>query len=226
LGGRARLTVCVLADVEFGNGLDALEWVGAAFSIVKLLLLVLVLAVGMARASATDILANGDFANGSAHWDGDRVTDTDATNLVITLKHDTWTKISQVFHSADSALKVHVSYTLSEDCTFLPQNGMAGFSLTDGVIKDITGQQIANIGMSPIPMGGFLSVIVDLTKPLVFSSILGGKVNTDTQTASGFFYDLNPNEEKTFYLAFPPGKGTVTLTGIVLESAPQGPTKD
>lgn len=186
----------------------------------------LLLTAWSGAARANDILANGDFSNGSAHWQGDRTTDTDSAHLVITLKHDTWTKIYQVFHSSDSALKVHVSYSLSEDCTFLPQNGMAGFYLTDGVLKDITGLRIANVGATLIPIGGFLSVIVDPSKPLIFSSIMGGKADAEAQTASGFFYDLNPHEEKTFYVAFPPGKGTVTLTGVLLEPAPDGPTRN
>lgn len=192
----------------------------------KTVLLALVLAGAGLLARGNDILANGNLADGSAHWDGDRKTDTNSVGLTVTLKHDTWTKIYQVFHSADSALKLHVTYDLSDDCTFLPENGTAGFFLTDGVVKDITGLRVANIGSTPIPVGGFLSVIVDPTKPLVFTSIMGGKLGTDAQTAAGFFYDLNPHEEKTFYIAFPPGKGTVTLTGITLESAPNGPTRN
>jgi len=209
------------------KGMDLTSGVGrAAFNLMKPLLLLLLLAVWVTPANANDILANGNFSDGSAHWQGDRATDSDSPDLVIPLKHDTWTKIYQVFHSSDSALKVHVTYTLSADCTFLPQNGTAGFALTDGVLKDITGLHVPNVGTTLIPVGGFLSVIVDLSKPLVFSSILGGKVSTDSQTASGFFYDLNPHEEKTFYLAFPPGTGTVTLTNVSLVSAPNGPTRN
>jgi hypothetical protein len=96
--------------------------------------------------------------------------------------------------------------------------------VTNGVIKDVTGVQLGNAGSVPIPVGGFISVIVDPSKPLVFTSILNGKVTTDNQDTTGFFYDLNPHAEKTFYLAFPPGKGTVTLTHLSLEPAPDGPT--
>lgn len=173
-----------------------------------------------------DILANGDFQNGSAHWDGDRKTDTDSPSLTITLKHDTWTKVYQKFHSADSALKVHVAYQFSADCTFLPQNGDAGFFVTDGVIRDITGERLANVMSDPLPIGGFISVVFDPTKPLVFTSLLHGNLSSDPQEAGGFFYDLNPHEEKIFYIAFPPGKGTVTLTHVSLEPAPNGPTRD
>ncbi len=133
-----------------------------------------------------DILANGDFANGSAHWDGDRKTDTDAASLTIKLKPNTWTKIFQVFHSADAAMKVHVTYTLSEDCTFLPEKGMSEFFLSDGVLKDITGLRVPTAGVTPIKMGGFVSVIVDPVKPLVFSSILSGNVTFEPQSTAGF----------------------------------------
>ena len=173
-----------------------------------------------------DILVNGDFTEGSAHWQGDRTTNTDAASLTITLKADTWTKVYQHFHSADAALKLHVSYVLSQDCTFLPQNGMAGFYVTNQVVMDITGVHIAMMNATPIPMGGFLGVVVDPSKPLVFTAIMNGKVSADDQTSEGFFYDLNPHADKMFYLAFPPGNGTVTLTHVALDPAPQGPTKD
>jgi hypothetical protein len=75
-------------------------------------------------------------------------------------------------------------------------------------------------------MGGFVGVIVDPTKRLVVASVMSGKVTADTQSTSGFFYDLNPHEEKTFYLAFPPGNGTVALTLLQLEPAPNGPTRN
>jgi hypothetical protein len=173
-----------------------------------------------------DILVNSDFTEGSAHWQGDRTTDTDASTLTITLKADTWTKIYQDFHSADGALKLHVSYSLSPDCTFLPQNGMAGFFVSSQVLLDITGSRVNQANAIPIPIGGFLGVVVDPSKPLTFTSIMNGKVSTDSQNSEGFFYDLTPHGDKMFYLAFPPGKGTVTLTHVGLEAAPNGPTKD
>jgi hypothetical protein len=198
---------------------------GAQAGAMRPFYLVGVLFAACAGAVHADILANGDFTEGSAHWQGDRTTDTDASSLSIVLKGDRWTKIYQDFHSADASLKVHVTYSLSPDCTFLPQNGMAGFALTNGVIRDVTGLQLSNVGALPIAMGGYISVVVDPSKPLVFTSILSGKVTSDFQTSEGFFYDLNPHAEKMFYLAFPPGNGTVTLTHVSLEPAPDGPTK-
>jgi hypothetical protein len=179
-----------------------------------------------AGAVHADILANGDFTQGSAHWQGDRATNTDASTLTITLKPDTWTKIYQDFHSADAALKLHVSYELSPDCTFLPQNGMAQFFVSNQVVLDITGARVAMVNTIPIPVGGFLGVVSDPSKPLIFTAIMRGRVTGEIQDSEGFFYDLNPHAEKKFYLAFPPGNGTVTLTHIGLEAAPQGPTRD
>jgi hypothetical protein len=169
-----------------------------------------------------DILANGNFDNGSAHWDGDRLTNTDATDLVIPLKKDNWTKISQTFNTRETCLKLSVTFSLSEDSTMLPKNSTVEFYLTDGVVKDVTGIRLQQT-TAKMPRGGFAAFILDPTANLLDSSILGSAPTTHSQPSQGFFYHLTPHEQKTFYLCFPPGDGTVTLTNITLEPAPQGP---
>ena len=186
-----------------------------------LLTLVLFVAAGCGLIRA-DILANGDFTNGSANWSGDRITNTDATDLVIPLKHDNWTKIYQTFNTKETCLKLTVSFSLSDDSSMLPKNSTIQFYVSDGVVKDITGIQ-TKTEMAKMPMGGFFAVIVDPPTNTIDFSIMKSAPIVDSQTSQGFFYHLMAHEEKTFYLCFPPGTGTVTLTHVALEPAPEGP---
>jgi hypothetical protein len=77
--------------------------------------------------------------------------------------------------------------------------------------------------MARLQKGGFLAFVVDPPTNTVNFSIMKSAASTDSQSSEGFFYHLVAHEEKTFYLCFPPGVGTVTLTHVALEPAPDGP---
>src|SRR5258708_38830555 len=77
-----------------------------------------------------DILANGNFTNGRAHWKGD-AQDLDPSSslpnlsaqggVTITLKKDKWTKLYQTFTTRERKLHYSITCTLSPD--YQPDQG-------------------------------------------------------------------------------------------------------
>jgi len=64
-------------------------------------------------------------------------------------------------------------------------------------------------------------VIVDLTDGTYSSAVIHPTMGkTDAQTATGTLANVPPHDEKTIYLVFRGGTGTVTLLNVALTPTP------
>jgi hypothetical protein len=208
----------------------------------------LLLAAGLAFC-ATDswaddkILANGDFAEGKAHWKGDGkdaggtdMTDISASmnsqgsvkGMVVELKPG-WTSVSQVFNTHETTLNFSMTYTTSPDFMIQPSGG--AFGGMKAVLERLVGFPL-DMGGTPggppqhgsfqAQSGSALIVIADPSQNLVISSYAKLTSGNGAQTTGTTIDHLMAHEEKTLYVAFPPGKGTITFTTISLAKPDSG----
>ncbi len=191
-----------------------------------------------------DILANGDFHNGKANWKGtlkaagDSDTNdissidhpSDAKGVIVDLSKGLWPRIYQTFDSQDKSLNYTVTYQLSAD--YAPHTGGSGGMMPPQPPPPPPGSNrtgppnffLSNILDGPYsgalrpPTGNdFLLLVVDLTDGTYSSSLIHPTLGkTDAQTATGILSDVPPHDEKTFYLIFSGGKGSVTLLNVAL----------
>ena len=84
----------------------------------KILALLFLLAGSSAVLADTDALENGDFSDGSTHWDGDihvaggAADDSNSTKgVVVSLRSGDWTKISQLFDGKSGDYILTITYT-------------------------------------------------------------------------------------------------------------------
>jgi len=166
---------------------------------------------------ANDILANGNFVDGTAHWHGDAHASTDWNNqgITIDLKSSRWTNISQVFNSKETSLNFSITYKMSPDCALGRTKLGADISVDD--LADITETRFKN----PIHINSdaWLLMINDPTNNEGTYYTIATKPGTSTeQTITGTIPNIAAHEEKTIFLIFPPGQGSITLLKIALTS--------
>ncbi len=181
-----------------------------------------------------DVLVNGDFSEGRAHWIGDAEEtvapdtsdsaengsdSTPATGVTVTLSKDKWTMIYQGFTVRDPALYYTVTFKLSPDYKLADANKddqlAADFSDVPGIMKLYT-----------LPTARW-SLIYTGTDPTNENSIKTKSLEPDatttqSQTLTGKLINLNDGADANFVIAFPPGEGSVTLTTVQL--SPDSPT--
>jgi hypothetical protein len=171
-----------------------------------------------------DILANGDFSDGTAHWKGDATPGDPASaglmmspGVVIELNDSKWTKISQEFDTQENELSFSITYQTSSDCAFSTAK-----SKMSRDISQIIGLQLKKGNPMVLPQDSWMVILVDYAKNLVtyfaVKPVLGAP---GLQTVTGTIPRLEAHEDKTLYLAFPPGQGSVTLTNISLSPVDQ-----
>jgi hypothetical protein len=182
------------------------------------------LVIALAIPLRADILVNGDFADGHAHWKGDAKDPDGSTvdlnnpaplgGVTITLKKDRWTKIYQTFATRVPKLKYTITFKLSDDYSpdrHQPQN--SGSYMTPG-LDDIDGV--------PDYYGGYTNgqwmLILAQTGMSSSSSSLSPDVRkSGQQTLSGDLRGVTDEaDEMTLVFAFPPGTGTITISKITL----------
>jgi hypothetical protein len=210
----------------------------------KLLLFGLALALGSTLAGADPILVNGDFQDGKAHWKGDGkdaasddITDINSplsnqgstSGMLLQLRSD-WTSVSQIFNTRETELVFSMSYKTSSD--FALGNGNGGDGSIGGiesVIENLVGFPLQHRDIM-IHKNCALVVISDPSQNLViYSEVRLPAASSDEQKVSTKIPGLMAHEEKTFYLAFPPGTGTITFHHIALDkpdggaAAPESP---
>jgi hypothetical protein len=185
--------------------------------------LALVFALSMGSLGAEpDILLNSNFAEGHAHWKGDAldietpdapklmraaVTTTPA-GVAIKLKRDQWTKIFQTFIVRDPKLFYTVTFRLSPDYKLISQNN------DDTSSADFTDVEAINAAI-PLPEQNWTLLLAGgSTAQRALHPDLNKR--SEPQSISGRLSDLNPGIEAVLVIAFPPGKGTVTLSSISL----------
>lgn len=185
----------------------------------------LVLGSSLLRA---DVLVNSDFSEGRAHWGGDaedvatrdplatRGTETSANGVTIKLKKDKWTMIYQSFPVRVPVLYYTIAFKLSRDYKLAGKGGdeeAGDFSNVPGLMQ-----------LYDVPIGHW-TLFYTGTDPTDAGSIkkkfLDPKVSTKTQTLTGKMINLANGADANLILAFPPGKGSVTLT--TLELGPKDP---
>jgi hypothetical protein len=193
------------------------------------LVLALFLAVVSASTSRADgIILNSDFSDGKTHWHGDGDAPDAGGKLVITLKPDKWTVVRQNFSANAPALKLKVTYSLSDDCTLGKTGDTLTPPLTSTALEEACGldNSIYNVTFEKYELWTVLIVSGGslMSEDPVYNFHSGsGYQSQNTTDASG---------EKTFTtqlsqwsgqfasddlcLCFPPGQGTVTLTGVQL----------
>jgi len=205
----------------------------------RLLFVLCLLAAGLARADDNNLLVNGDLSDGKSHWKGDGkdassgdMTDinapldnpSSAKGMIIAIKKMGWTSVSQEFTTHENTLNFSMTYTTSSD--FVPSN-FDGYSINAlGMLVQLPLQQTP---MGP-GMNNFApqqrhpkSVIVVIADPdhneVVYSFIPMPPVSDQPQTISTTINKVMENEEKTLYVAFWGGAGTLTFTNISLTAS-------
>ena len=181
-----------------------------------------------------DVLVNGDFSEGRAHWTGDAEeiaapdtqdasddsSDSTAPGVTVTLSKDKWTMIYQGFTVRDPALYYTVTFKLSSDYKLADANKddqlAADFSDVPGIMKLYT-----------LPTARW-SLIYTGTDPTNENSIKTKSLAPDTtttqsQTLTGKLINLSEGADANFVIAFPPGEGSVTLTTVQL--SPESPAQ-
>jgi hypothetical protein len=183
----------------------------------------LLLAGMIAQVQAGDILLNGDFSDGKTHWHGSGEMTDSGGALVITLNPDKWTALAQRFNAEAGALKLKITYSLSDDCTLGKTGDKLIAPLTPSGLEEACGVEnnIFNVTQAKSELWTVLVVsggmVVSEDSVAHFNShdsssdLSGDKTFTaDLSAWFGHFVDCY------LCLCFPPGQGTVTLTDVGL----------
>jgi hypothetical protein len=183
-----------------------------------------ILAILMAIAGPTfgyDILLNTDFSEGTAHWKDDpnatACLNAQATSsgALIPLSSSGWSRLSQIFDTPDAALQLNLTYSFSDDGSFTP-----GANFNSSVVQQLTGVSVSDFSL-PLGPHEFVALILDpQAKTIHYMKISSNAPNA--KTIIGNFRRLLEHEEKTFYLIFPPGAGSVTVSHASLDEPSDG----
>lgn len=170
-----------------------------------------------------DILVNGNFADGRAHWKGDPQNLDTSGNLsnasaqggvTIMLKKDKWSKIYQTFTTREKKLRYSFTFTLSSDyqVDHDGQTSLPNFSQVLG-LDDIPGVPVYFEDRN----GSWMLIFAQAGRGSR-SLILKPDVNKmDAQTFTGVLRGTGDDlTQMNLVFAFPPGEGTITITNISL----------
>jgi hypothetical protein len=178
-------------------------------------------------ARADDIILNSNFADGKTHWHGDGDAPDAGGRLVVTLKPDKWTVVSQNFSAGGTTLKLKITYALSSDCT-LGQTGDKPIPpLTPEGLEEACGLENTNIQVTFPRNELFAALVVEDGWIHSRNFVLNSDRQSATANADGSSTYTSPLiswigfNDANLCLCFPPGQGTVTLTAVAL--TPPGP---
>ena len=195
----------------------------------KILLLSLLILAGATRLEADNLLQNGDFTDGSTHWQGDGKSAADyahdnpmvtsdpftSKGLIVQLDPHRWTKVSQAFKGNNSARYVFaINYMVSSDLS-LSQNTDDYKNMADKIrVEGFDSWSHFNIGV-----GQFFDGIDDLGTLRGFYEKFSPKLGTSEIQK---FVDVGPpiaaGGNKVVAVAFPPGTGTIVILNISVTS--------
>ena len=179
----------------------------------SLALLLLLAGVALARADG-DLLQNGDFSNGLAHWYGnihalpDAADGTPVPGVLIKFRSSEWTKVTQDFDVKAGVYKLHVSFTLSADAHFSDQ-------LTDYINMPLK-LEFPNEYATDAQPGQWMVVVADPTAMKSLHWTVGFTQKSGTQSYTFTVKGIDFTNKQTLLLGFPPGSGTVTLQHVSL----------
>ncbi len=204
------------------------------------ILMTLGLAVSLAFIAplkADNILANSDFSDGSANWKGDgkdasSVDMTDigtsldnsgaAKGMIVTLDPKRWKMISQTFETSEKALDFSMTYKTTSDFSEGAVPGGLGITMILQTMLKIPLQSNNGFGFPPNMQqrpgasSSALVAIADLDQNVVIYSPVSANLSTDSTTNSTRLNGLLEHAEKTLYVLFPPGSGSITFSSITL----------
>jgi len=174
-------------------------------------------------ATAQDnILTNGEFRNGTQDWQGDfadtsgddsnlLATQSDSSGQVITLHDMHAVRVFQPFTSGESEyLHLLVKFAYSTDST----------PTGDGKISDV----VRGFGESPYAQESSYDSWGFSTPVAVVANSAHQQIRTYPlgmdKDGKSYGYDMEidvePHSQYRLYIAFPPGRGSVTLTSVFL----------
>jgi hypothetical protein len=180
----------------------------------KTLVLFLLLA-GLGTVRGDDnLLKNGDFSDGLAHWYGDaKLLDSASANAggsgqangaVIKLRGHDWTRVSQDFEVKSGTYKLHVTLALAPDLHFSTQ-----FADYINLRGKLNFQDKHPIDADP---GQWVLVVTNSNDDALCWRVTPSASQSYTFTVKGIDF----NSRQTLSLAFPPGDGSVTVKEISL----------
>ncbi len=178
----------------------------------RLLLLGLLMGVSL-PAEAQEYLVNGDFHNGAAAWNGDTSVDSAGNGIAISLNPNQATRVYQTFTPATEFATCTLTCTPSADCEF------TGAGVVAKIARELdSGPSLAN----PANRSTFknVAIVIVPSNGGVFSSVVQkiDPASPVSQTVRCLTF-ATPQVESTFYIAFPPGKGSITLNEVSLTRA-------
>lgn len=174
-----------------------------------------------------NLLQNGDFSSGSAHWQGDGhppdnsgndIPDLSATpstttaspGIVIKLRSHDWTKVLQDFDGNVGEYLLTIKYTAASDLQF--SDKADDYNNIPGKVEF---SRLMPFNGTP---GNWIVIINDLGNLRYEYWQIKPKVNTAGVQTLTCNVKLNSDDavKKGFYLLFPPGTGAITLQSISL----------
>ncbi len=191
----------------------------------KRLALALLLSAAFIPGRADEQLKNPDFADGRSHWQGDgesvaQANNADATpsfsennattgsGLLLKLSSRDWVKVTQDFRPLAAAGTLTVVYELSDGLTF---------STDFDDYKNIPAKiDYANFQSFDILAGKWIMTIFESADTQLKYYAITPKTGTQLQTFKTRIEGLVVRDDKTICIAFPPGRGTVTLHHVGL----------
>ncbi len=185
----------------------------------KTLILLFSLAALIAVRADDDLLQNGDFSNGLAHWYGNlqavaNVPEAGSTAQnagVIKLRHGDWTKVTQDFEVKAGTYQLHVTFAPSPETHFSTQ-------VTDYMsIPDKVG--IPDEHPTDANPGQWVIAVSDATAASSLWWRVDVSKNAGPQSYSFTVKGINFSNRQSLMLAFPPGSGYIILTNVSLVRA-------
>jgi hypothetical protein len=191
----------------------------------KLIRFTLLILACMSSLQADSLLQNGDFSDGSNHWLGDGKTPDEyaqdnlsaasdpltSKGLIIPLKEDYWSKVTQDFKGDKSEHYVTtVVYKVSPDLSvsskpddYADLNSHIHIDGYDGY------------GPINLKVGHFFDMIFEVDGATSVYEMFAPKLgSSDSQTYVHPCPPLPDSGNKRLILAFPPGKGTIVILNV------------
>jgi len=187
-------------------------------------------------ASRADILVNGDFHDGAAHWRGE-AHDAGASDHVdiASLTHGGgsagavinlgarawWPHMYQTFNSQYTSFTYSLTFSVSQD--YAPKQRSSDWvqSTTSNPFLSYVLGGLYKGDLAPPKGNDFLLVVFDKEAALFSDVTITPKVGTtDTQTVTGTLSHVPAHDEKVLSIVFNHGTGSVTFYNVALTALP------
>ena len=172
-------------------------------------------------ARAEELLLNGDFSDGRNHWLGDGITPAELTpdnplfttmgksstnELIVPLRPHGWTKVTQSFHTHSAEYNIIIRFKPSLDVIFTKEKDDYDRTAEEvGLWNNVLYHQFNN----------FLWGIVDDSRRFWFAGYCdASKLKGAHPTLQHTMTNLANTDDKTLYLAFPPGSGNIIIQSV------------